>query len=95
MPSIQPGEEMKVDEWIRYQEINVTEDDQSLCVDHSWKKVFTKKDNCGDQFEVLPKMVKCAVPLCHSNADVERSLSVNKRMLTKQNLSLRMKQLWD
>ena len=27
IPNIQPGEEMKVDEWIRYQEMNVTEDD--------------------------------------------------------------------
>ena len=46
MPNIQPGEEMKEgDEWIRYQEIKVTEDDQSLHVDHFWKKVFTKKDN--------------------------------------------------
>ena len=64
MPSIQPGEEMQVgDEWIRYQEMNVIEDDQSLYVDHFWKKVFTKKDNCGDQFEVLPKMVKCTLAL--------------------------------
>ena len=55
-PSIQPVEEMKAgDEWIKYQEMNMTEDNQSLCVDHFWKKVFTKKDNCGDQFEVLPK----------------------------------------
>ena len=29
--------------------------------------------------------------LCHSNADVERSLSVNKRMLTKQNMSMKDK----
>ena len=55
----------------------------------SGKKVITKKDNCGDQFEVLPKMVKSALALCHSNADIERSLSVNKRMLTKQNVSLK------
>ena len=34
-------------------------------------------------------MVKCALALCHSNADVERSLSVNKRMLTKQNVSMK------
>ena len=72
MPSIQPAEEMKVGyEWIRYLEMNVTEDDQSLCVDHFWGKVFTKKDNSGDQFEVLTNMVKCALALCHSNADVE------------------------
>ena len=39
MPSIQPGEEIKVgDDWIIYQEMNVTEDDQSLHVDHFWKK---------------------------------------------------------
>ena len=39
MPSIEPGEEMKVgDEWIRYEEMNVTEDDQNLHVDHFWKK---------------------------------------------------------
>ena len=88
LPSIQPGEEMKVgDEWIKYQEMNVTKDDQSLHVDHFWKKVFTKKDNCGDQFEGLPKMVKCALALCNSNANVERSLSVNKRILTKQNVN--------
>ena len=90
MPSIQPGEEMKVgDEWIIHQEMDVTEDDKSLCVVHFWKKVFTNKDNCGDQFEMLPKMVRCALALCHSNADVERSLSVNKRMLTKQNVSMK------
>ena len=39
-------------------------------------------DSSGDKFVVLPKMVKCALAPCHSNADVERSLSVNKRMLT-------------
>ena len=40
IPSIQLGEEMKVgDEWIRYQEMNVTEDDQSLHLDHLGKQV--------------------------------------------------------
>ena len=80
---------MKVgDEWIKYREMNATEDEQSLCMDHFWKKVFTKKDNCGDHFEVWPKMVKCALALCHSNADVER-YHVNKRILTKQNVSMK------
>ena len=79
MPSIQHGNEMKVaDEWIRYQEMNIMEDDQSLHMDHFWKKVFTKKYNCGNQFEVLPKMVTCALALCHSTADVGRSLHVKK-----------------
>ena len=30
-------------------------------------------------------MVKCAPELSHSNADVERFHSINKRMLTKEN----------
>ena len=37
----------------------------------------------------LPKIVKCALTLCHSNADVERSLSVNKRTLTNQNMAMK------
>lgn len=57
-------------------------------VDHFWYKLFKKAEKSGVAFEVLPKMVKCALSLCHSNADVERSLSVNKRMVTKQNVSL-------
>ena len=58
-------------------------------VDHFWNKVFSKTDESGDKFIILPKMVKCALVLCHSNADVERSLSVNKRMLTKQNVGMK------
>ena len=58
-------------------------------MNHFLKKVFTKNDNCGDQFEVLPKVVKCALALCHSNADVEKSLGVNKRMLAKHNVSMK------
>ena len=46
--------------------MNVTEYDQSHHVDHFWNKVFTKKDNCGDQFEVLQKMVKCALAVWRS-----------------------------
>ena len=38
---------------------------------------------------MLPKIVKCALALCHSNANVERSLNVNKRLLTKQNVSMK------
>ena len=34
-------------------------------------------------------MVKCALALCHSNADVERSLSTNKRVVTKHNVSMK------
>ena len=73
------------DEWAHYMEVEIKEEDLSLRVDHFWRKVFGGIDSSGDMFVVLPKMVKCALALCHSNADVERSLSVNKRMLTKMN----------
>ena len=33
-------------------------------------------------------MVKCVLSLCHSNADVERSFSANKIMMSKQNMVL-------
>ena len=63
-------------------------EDLWLRVYHFWHKVFTKADASGDQFSVLPKMIKCALAPCHSNADVERSLSVNKRVVTKQNMTM-------
>ena len=37
---------------------------------------------------VLPKMVKCDLSLDHSNVDVERSFSINKEILTKQNVTM-------
>ena len=44
MPSIQPGEEVKVgDKWIRYQEMNVTEDEQSSCGSLLEKKCSPRK----------------------------------------------------
>ena len=90
MPSIRCEEQIIVgDEWVRYTEINVDDDDMEVRVDHFWDKMFRRTDESGDRFEILPKMVKCALALCHSNADVERSLSVNKRTLTKQNMAMK------
>ena len=90
MPSIRKEEEILFgDEWVRYQQINLDEDDMEVRVDHFWNKMFRRTDGSGDRFELIPKMVKCALALCHSNADVERSLSVNKRMLTKQNVTMK------
>ena len=90
MPCITGDEKVKVgDEWIRYQEIEINDDDIQGCIDHFWHRIFNIPDKCGDFFEVLPKMVKCALALCHSNADVERSLSTNKKIVTKSNTSLK------
>ena len=75
MPSIKKEEEILVgDEWVRYEQINLDEDDMEVRVDHFWNKMFRRSDGSGDRFELIPKMVKCALALCHSNADVERSL---------------------
>ena len=46
-------------------------------------------DATGEKFSVLPKMIKCALALWHSNDDVERSLSINKKVVTKQNVSMK------
>ena len=91
MPSLQQQDEIIAgDEWIHYQEIDIGEEDLKLKrVDHFWHKVFTKGDGSGDCFVVLPKMVKCALALCHSIADVERSLSTNKKVVTKHNVSMK------
>ena len=90
LPSVTAAEAVRVgDEWLRYQEMDLTNEDMEVRVDHFWNKIFNKTDESGDKFIILPKMVKCALALCHSNADVERSLSVNKRMLTKQNVAMK------
>ena len=90
LPSVTAAEAVRVgNEWVRYQEIDLTNEDLEVRVDHFWNKIFNKTDESGDNFIILPKMVKCALVLCHSNADVERSLSVNKRMLTKQNVAMK------
>ena len=90
MPSIADENEVKVgDEWIRYHEMELKDEELELCVDHFWHRNFSKCDECGDNFKALPKMVKCALVLCHSNADVESSLSINKKMLTTQNFGMK------
>ena len=73
------------DKWAHYMAVEIEEEDLSLSVDHFWRKVFDVIDSSRDKFVVLPKMVKYVLALCHSNVDVERSLSVNKRMLIKMN----------
>ena len=89
MLSVQPEEEVAVgDEWIRYQEIEVTEDDVKLRIDKLWHTIFSSTDASGEHFVILPKMVKYAFTLCHSNADVKRSFSANKGILTMQNIFL-------
>ena len=56
MPSVQPEEEIITgDERIRYQEFEVTGDDLKLRIDKYWHKIFSRRDDSGDNFVVLPK----------------------------------------
>ena len=90
MPSVTKEEELRVvDEWIKYQEFEFSDDNYKCRVGHFWSKLFQREDTCGEKFVTLPKMVKCALALCHSNADVERSLSINKKVVTKQNTKMK------
>ena len=58
MPSVQPEEEIIAgDKWIRYQEFEVTDDDLKLRIDKYWHKIFSRRDDSGHNFVVLPKMV--------------------------------------
>ena len=69
--------------------MDISQIDQKGRVDHFWKSIIEKAEAVDNPFVVIPKMVKCALTMCHSNADVERSLSVNKMMITKQNVSMK------
>ena len=90
MPSMTKEEELRVvDEWIKYQEFEFSDEDYKCRGDHFWSKVFQREDTCAEKFVTLPKMVKCPLALCHSNVDVERSLSINKKVVTKQNTKMK------
>ena len=79
MPSVQPEEEIIAgDEWIRYQEFEVMDDDLILRIDKYLHKTFSRRYDSGGNFVVLPKMVKCVIT----------SFRTKKRMLTKQNMAL-------
>ena len=96
LPSVKSEELILLtDEWRIYAEIDILQDwiqkeDGSVArVDHYWNKVLQLKTQLGSQrFSVLAKAVKCALTLSHGNADNERSLSVNKKILTKERASL-------
>lgn len=69
------------DEWRLYVEDN--EDVKSYeRIDKYWTDVMNSKNGAGQQkYPHMSKVVMAALSLPHSNADTERSLSMNKRML--------------
>lgn len=91
MPTIS-GEEvcLVTDEWKVYHEGSVIDSDSTTQrIDHYWASVFQDKNMQGKfKYSVLQKLVKSLLSLAHGNADVERSLSANKRTLTPDRASL-------
>ena len=64
-------------------------DGKTVQVDHFWSQVPRVRTPHGSQkFSVLTKVLKCALTLSHGNADNERSLSENKKTLTKDRTNL-------
>ena len=58
-------------------------------VDHYWADVFQEKSQQGEcKYSVLQKLVKGLLCLAHGNADVEQSLSANKKTVTLDRTSL-------
>ena len=96
LPCVKPEEVILLtDEWRIYavtdlpEEWIQQEDGSIVRVDHYWHKVLQLKTPLGKRkFDVLAKTVKCALSLSHGNADNERSLSVNKKSLTKERSNL-------
>jgi hypothetical protein len=74
------------DEWIVYQTdpniMNITA--QTGRIDHYWNQVLTMTSSSGLlKFENLTPVVKAALVLAQTNAESERSLSVNANIVTK------------
>ena len=96
LPCVKPEEVIQLtDEWRVYAETDIPEewiqqeDGSVVRVVNYWHKVLQLKTPLGKQmFDVLAKTVKCALSLSHGNADNERSLSVNKKTLTKKRSNL-------
>lgn len=89
MPTISEEEVCLVtDEWKVYQE-GGDGDSTTHRIDHYWASVFQEKSTQGRfKCSVRQKLVKSLLSLAHGNADVERSLSANKMIVTPFRASL-------
>jgi len=92
LPNITKDEETRVaDEWKVYREEKVEDsliydkDKKIRRVDHYWNDILSRKSSTGRlKYPVLKKVVSSCLSLFHGNADVERSLSINKKLLTSE-----------
>ena len=92
------------DEWKLYQaeEIDdklwkIEDEDKNIKyrrIDHYWRDVLAIPNANGSlKYETLKKVVIGALVLSHGNADVERGLSDNKKLLTKDRINLSEKSI--
>ena len=75
------------DEWcVNSVDQEVEQLDKGQRVDHFWRAVFSLKslDGTGPRFSAFPKVAKSGLILAQSNAESERSLSVNARIVTQE-----------
>ena len=75
-----------LDEWKLYQnDGDISDIDTDQRVDHYWNAVFLLTSVEGNgHYQLLPCLVKSCLVLAHANANSERSLSVNARVVTKE-----------
>ena len=93
MPTISQEEVALIaDEWNVYMVGAVDTDDTDCAeerVDHCWANVFQEKSHQGKfKYSILQKLIKGLLSLAHGNADVERSISANKKTVTPDRASL-------
>ena len=75
-----------LDEWKLYQnDGDISDIDTDQRVDRYWNAVFLLTSVEGNgHYRLLPCLVKSCLVFAHANADSERSLSVNARIVTKE-----------
>lgn len=64
-------------------------DGQLIRIDHYWNVIFSLKNASGEiKYANLKRVVMTCLCISHGNADVERSLSVNKKLVTPERCRL-------
>ena len=88
MPTVSEEEvSLVTDEWKVYQAGDT--DSTTRRVDHYWADIFKEKSLQGEfKYSILQKLIKSLLSLAHGNADVERSLSANRKTVTPDRASL-------
>ena len=89
MPTLSEEVALVTDEWKVYLAGQVDEESATRRAYHYWADVFQEKSLQGQcKYSVLQKLVEGLFRLAHGNADVERSLSANRKTVTSDRTSL-------